>query len=77
MGQGVSNLGRWRLPKENFLNTMVPVPRYEEQRKISNYLDKMVMQLDKVIKYRKQIIEKLEEYKKSLIYEAVTGKIEV
>ena len=37
----------------------------------------MVIQLDKVIKYRMQIIEKLEEYKKSLIYEAVTGKIEV
>lgn len=77
MGQGVSNLGRWRLPKENFLNTMVPVPKYEDQRKIANYLDKMVIQLDKVIGYRKQIIEKLEEYKKSLIYEAVTGKIEV
>lgn len=77
MGQGVSNLGRWRLPKENFLNTMVPVPKYEDQRKIANYLDKMVIQLDKVIWYRKQIIEKLEEYKKSLIYEAVTGKIEV
>lgn len=77
MGQGVSNLGRWRLPKENFLNTMVPVPKYEDQRKIANYLDKMVIQLDKVIEYRKQIIEKLEEYKKSLIYEAVTGKIEV
>ena len=30
-----------------------------------------------VIDYRKQIIEKLEEYKKSLIYECVTGKREV
>ncbi len=47
------------------------------KKEIANYLDKMVIQLDKVIKYRMQIIEKLEEYKKSLIYEAVTGKIEV
>ena len=33
--------------------------------------------IDQVIDYRKQIIEKLEEYKRSLIYECVTGKREV
>ena len=32
---------------------------------------------DNLIEYRKQIIEKLEEYKRSLIYECVTGKREV
>lgn len=58
-------------------NIKVILPSLNEQKEIANYLDKMVIQLDKVIEYRKQIIEKLEEYKKSLIYEAVTGKIEV
>lgn len=58
-------------------NIKIILPSLNEQKEIANYLDKMVIQLDKVIGYRKQIIEKLEEYKKSLIYEAVTGKIEV
>lgn len=58
-------------------NIKIILPSLNEQKEIANYLDKMVIQIDKVIGYRKQIIEKLEEYKKSLIYEAVTGKIEV
>ena len=49
----------------------------QEQKQIVNYLDKQCSRLDEVIEYRKQIIEKLEEYKKSLIYECVTGKREV
>lgn len=55
----------------------VLVPSLVEQEQIVKEIDKKVVKLDKVIEYRKQIIEKLEEYKKSLIYEAVTGKIEV
>ena len=53
------------------------VPSDEEQNKIVDYLDKQCSKLDEVINYRKQIIEKLEEYKRSLIYECVTGKREV
>ena len=49
----------------------------EEQEKIVEFLDKQLMKIDQVIKYKKQIIEKLEEYKKSLVYEYVTGKREV
>lgn len=49
----------------------------EEQEKIVEFLDKQIMKIDQVIKYKKQIIEKLEEYKKSLVYEYVTGKREV
>ena len=49
----------------------------KEQNEIVEFLDKQCTGLDEVIKYRKQIIEKLEEYKKSLIYECVTGKREV
>ncbi len=58
-------------------NTNILIPPIEEQNKIVNYLDKQCYKLDQIIEYRKQIIEKLEEYKKSLIYECVTGKREV
>lgn len=53
------------------------LPPIEEQKEIADYLDNKCELIDKVINYRKQIIEKLEEYKKSLIYEVVTGKVEV
>lgn len=58
-------------------NICVPLPPIEEQKEIADFLDKLYMSVDKVIEYRKQIIEKLEEYKNSLIYECVTGKREV
>lgn len=58
-------------------NTSILIPPIDEQNKIVEYLDKHCAKLDKVIEYRKQVIEKLEEYKKSLIYECVTGKREV
>lgn len=56
----------------------VPIPNDIKQIDIINkQIDNSINKIDKVIKYRKQIIEKLEEYKKSLIYEVVTGKKEV
>jgi type I restriction enzyme S subunit len=48
-----------------------------EQKQIADYLDKECSRIDKIISYREEKIEKLEEYKKSLIYECVTGKKEV
>ena len=63
--------------KTEFRLIKLPVPSVNEQNKIVEYLDKQCSKLDEVIEYRKQIIEKLEEYKKSLIYECVTGKREV
>ncbi len=65
------------LYQEQFYNFKYPLPELNIQRKIAKNLDKKTSNINKVIKYRHQIIEKLEEYKKSLIYEAVTGKIEV
>ena len=48
-----------------------------EQEQISNYLDEKCSKIERLIKQKEQVIEKLTEYKKSLIYECVTGKIEV
>lgn len=55
----------------------VLLPPNEEQQKIANFLDKKCLQIDKTIADRQSAIEKLQDYKKSLIYEVVTGKKEV
>ena len=68
-----------KMPRANWnfiKNILIPMPSTLEQNKIVNKLDNKIEKIISVIDYRKQIIEKLEEYKKSLIYEAVTGKIE-
>lgn len=67
-----------QLTTSNLYSIKIPFTyNIEEQEKIIKYLDKQCSKLDRVIEYRKQIIEKLEEYKKSLIFECVTGKREV
>lgn len=53
------------------------VPPKEEQDNIVKYLDKKCNEIDKLIINKEKIIEELEQYKKSLIYEYVTGKKEV
>ena len=52
-------------------------PHIEEQQQIAEYLDKKCSEIDKLISIKQAKIEKLNEYKKSLIYEYVTGKKEV
>ena len=76
LGQGVSNVGRWRLQTDKFLNFYVPLPSLDEQKEISLYLDGKTIEIEKLIENKKNIIEELESYKNSLIYEYVTGKKE-
>lgn len=52
----------------------VVVPPYDEQIEIANYLENKCEIIDGVIKDKESIINDLEAYKKSLIYEVVTGK---
>jgi len=54
--------------------TKIPLPDYKEQIKIINYLDEKCSNIDKTIQIKQKQIDKLENYKKSLIYEYVTGK---
>lgn len=77
LGQGVSSMGRWRLQADKFLNFHIPIPPYSEQTLIAEYLDKKCSAIDCAIAKKQTLIEKLTEYKKSLIYEVVTGKKEV
>lgn len=50
------------------------LPNKTEQQQIAEYLDKKCSAIDKAIADKEQVIEKFTEYKKSLIYECVTGK---
>lgn len=68
---------RASLSQELLKRLPVLLPSTEEQKKIAEFLDKKCSELDLAISRKQSIIEKLNEYKKSLIYEAVTGKLEV
>lgn len=61
----------------DFGNTMIPYPPLSEQQEIAEYLDKKCAEIDAVISNKQSEIQTLESYKKSLIYEYVTGKKEV
>ena len=52
-------------------------PPKEEQKEIADYLDKKCTTIDIAIEQKQELVEKLTEYKKSLIYECVTGKKEI
>ena len=53
------------------------LPPLEEQNQIAEYLDKKTFEIDTLITKKEALIVELEEYKKSLIYECVTGKKEI
>lgn len=55
-------------------NILIALPTREEQNLIADYLEEKCSKIDKAISDKEQVIEKLTEYKKSLIYECVTGK---
>jgi len=62
---------------ERYANLVMPLPIQEEQTEIVSYLDKETRKLDTLIAKIKKQIEFLNEYKISLITQAVTGKIDV
>ena len=53
------------------------LPPLEEQQQIAEYLDKKIANIDNLIAKKESLISEMEEYKKSLIYECVTGKKEI
>lgn len=69
--------GQWELPSTALDNVTVLCPPIEEQNKIAEYLDKKTSVIEKTISEKQSQLEILAEYKKSIIYEYVTGKKEV
>lgn len=68
---------RHSLNEEQFGAILAPVPPIEEQRQIAEFLDKKCKEIEEIIADKQSQIETLESYKKSLIYEYVTGRKEV
>lgn len=71
LGNGILEI-RMRIPMNKLNNVLIPLPSSEEQQMISNYLDKKTSQIDSLIDKNEKSIELLEEYRKSIISEAVT-----
>lgn len=62
------------ITKKNLSNVSVLIPSQSEQKRISAHLDKKCSQIDSLIAEKESLIADLAEYKKSLIFEVVTGK---
>ena len=71
------NTCRLKVSKEDLKSIIIPIPPVEEQREIVSYLKKKCEEIDELIAKKEQYLSEIENYKKSLIYEYVTGKKEV
>ena len=69
--------GLKRLNPSFIPNTKYPMPSIEEQQGIAEHLASTCSEIDELVASNERTIEKLKEYRQSVIYEAVTGKIEV
>lgn len=77
LGQGAAHIGRWRLPTEAFNEFIAPCPPSEEQKEISDYIDKNHRKIDSLLEKAQGAIILMKERKTALISAAVTGKIDV
>ena len=73
MGNGV----RQGLNFSEFSHLMLFEPTVKEQQQIADYLDSKCSKIDSIIQKKQEVLQDLDTYKKSLIYEYVTGKKEV
>lgn len=73
VGRGIMAM-RWRTYSSEFRNITVPVPSMQEQREIAEFLDKKCSIIDQIILHKEKQLESIQQHKKSLIYEYVTGK---
>ena len=81
-GQGQKSFGKAKLKVVHISgteigNVVIPVPPIEEQKEIGLFLKEKCNEIDNLIENKEKIVEELEQYKKSVIYEYVTGKKEV
>ena len=60
----------------NFIQVYLPLPPAEAQERIASFLDERCAAIDEAIARQEQLIERLGEYRKSIIHHAVTGKID-
>ena len=66
-----------KLSQDNLRNIWIPITDFSEQKRIAAYISDVCVGLDRLIAKKQQYLTEIENYKKSLIYEYVTGKKEV
>jgi len=72
-----TGITRYSISLSTIKNILIFYPSLDIQKQIIDYLDKKIVQIDNLIQTTKKSIEKYKEYKKLLIFEAVTGKIDL
>jgi type I restriction enzyme S subunit len=72
-----NGMGVPHLTQENMKSVKIQLPPLNEQQEIAKYLDSKCADIDALIALREEKIDTLKEYKKSLIFEYVTGKKQV
>ena len=77
VSQYVKSNTQGNIGKESLIRAKIVVPKLKEQTQIISYLDSKCSEIDSIIADKKRQLYILAEYKKSLIYEYVTGKKEV
>lgn len=70
-------VGQWDLGIDDFMRVPLVYPPLPEQRAIAAYLDKRCAKIDAMVADAKKLIEEYKAWKASLIFEAVTGKVDV
>ena len=72
-----NGMGVPHLTQEAMKEIVIPLPPREEQEQIANFLDTECRKIDEIIELKNLLIIELEMYKRSLIFETVTGKRKV
>jgi len=71
-GQGSSQLGRWRLPTEQFIDFVFPLPSLAEQTAIAEFIDRETAKIDVLVAEQQRLMELLKEKRQAVISHAVT-----
>lgn len=72
-GGGVRQSGKW----DDIASLIISLPPLAEQKEIADYLDAKCAEIAELIKVKQDKIETMKQYRQSLIFEAVTGKINI
>ena len=76
-GEGRVNTCRLKVSYDDFGRLDIPIPPIDEQKEITEFIHNKCAEINALIAIKQAKIEELKEYKKSVIYEYVTGKKEV
>jgi type I restriction enzyme, S subunit len=71
-GQGSSQLGRWRLPTDQFNDLVFPVPPKHEQQAVAYFLDRETAKIDALTAEQQRLVDLLKEKRQGVISHAVT-----